>query len=355
MLQRRLITGLLAAAAVVSGCAQADGTENGAIRENDIEPGLDAIDESRMLACSSEASSFRTVLEVYEVREGEPAPDEAALIAGDYVRAESELWDVVDGELVPQDPACGDVPTTIPAAEIVTDAGSGEALTVDSVLADFTDDDIASFGGPDCARQLAVVFAGASQYAAIEGVEPDTIAQVEAAGLFAEPVTMWEVVDDTLRPTADSACLDFVAAEVDELQAQRCRVEAKTLTVAREAYVTQFGAEPTWQDLVDESLVREPDPGAELAVELVDGVVRPIAGGSCDGIDLTAPPPPSADDCATQRRTLEVAIEAFFAQNGVLPATQGDLVASGLLRIEFEQFDLGDGAEVVAVPDGACG
>ena len=109
MLQRRLITATVAV--VLTACAQADGTERGAIRENVIEPGLDAIDESRVLACGSEASSFRTVLDVYEVREGEPAPDEAALIAGDYVRSESELWDVVDGELVAQDPACGEVPT----------------------------------------------------------------------------------------------------------------------------------------------------------------------------------------------------------------------------------------------------
>jgi hypothetical protein len=47
-------------------------------------------------------------------------------------------------------------------------------------------------------------------------VEPTTLADVEAAGYFAEPVTMWEVVDDTLRPAAGSGCVDFVAAEAGE-------------------------------------------------------------------------------------------------------------------------------------------
>jgi hypothetical protein len=205
-----------AAALVLSACAGADGTDDGAIRENVIEPGITAIDESRLLACSSEASSFRTVLEIYEVSEGVPAPDEAALIDGDYVRRESELWDVVDGRLVPEHPDCGEVPTTIPAAEIVTEPGDTEIPSVDEVVATFTEQEVESFGGPECARELAVIFAGASQYVAIEGVEPDTMADVEAAGHFAEPVTMWEVVGDTLRPVSGSGCNDFVAARAGE-------------------------------------------------------------------------------------------------------------------------------------------
>lgn len=215
MLSSRLIAAG-AAAVVLAACAQVDGTDRGAIRENVIEPGITAIDDSRAFACNSDASTYRTVLEIYEVAEGEPAPDEAALVAGGYVRGESELWDVVDGRLVAQHPDCGDVPTSISATEIVTEASDAEVPSVDEVLATFTDDDVASFGGPDCARQLAVIFAGASSYAEQEGVEPTTMADVEAAGYFAEPVTMWEVVDDTLRPAAGSGCVDFVAAEAGE-------------------------------------------------------------------------------------------------------------------------------------------
>jgi hypothetical protein len=352
VLSRRL-TAAAAAVVVLAACAQVDGTENGVIRENVIEPGITGIDESRALACGSEASSFRTVLEIYEVREGEPAPDEAALIEGEYVRSESELWDVVDGRLVVQHPDCGEVPTTVPAAEIVTDAGSGSALAVDEVLASFTGDDVASMGGPDCARQLAVVFAGASQYTALEGVEPETLADVEAAGYFSEPVTMWQVVDDTIRPTPDSGCIDFVAAEVEETQARACRVEARTLETAREAYLAQVGDEPTRDDLIDAGFLRDQGADAVFVMDLVDGRPRPVPGGPCEGVDLSTPPP-TASDCEAQRRTLEVAVEAFLAQTGALPTTEADLVTSGMLRDEIEPFDLTVDGTVVAAPGGTC-
>ena len=102
---------------VAAGCAQVDGTDRGAIRENVIEPGITAIDESRAFACDSDASTLRTALEFYELAAGVPAPDEAALVDGGYIRSGSELWDVVDGRLVARHPDCGDVTTTLPATE----------------------------------------------------------------------------------------------------------------------------------------------------------------------------------------------------------------------------------------------
>ncbi len=212
MLPRRL-TIAVGAVVLLTACAGIDGTERGAIRENVVEPGITAIDRSRELACSNAASSLRTAMESYELLEGEPAADEAAMVAAGLLRGEIDLWNVVDGQLVAEDPVCGDVQATVPATEIVTEESSAGALTVDGVLATFSDEDVVAFGGPDCARQLAVVFAGASQFAEREGVEPDTLAQVEAAGDFAEPVTLWAVVDDVLRPAAGSPCRDFVTDE----------------------------------------------------------------------------------------------------------------------------------------------
>ena len=118
MLPRRLsAAAALVAVLATVGCAQVDGTDRGAIRENVIEPGITAIDDARAFACDSDASTLRTVLELYEVAEGAPAPDEAALVDGGYVRGRSDLWDVVDGRLVAQHPDCGDVPTTLRATE----------------------------------------------------------------------------------------------------------------------------------------------------------------------------------------------------------------------------------------------
>ena len=118
--------------------------------------------------------------------------------------------------LVAENPACGDIPTTVPTQEIVTeasDAGTLAPMTVDEVLATFDEEQIAEVGGPACARQMAVIISGAEQFLANEGVDPETIEDVERAGYLAEPVTMWQVVDDELRPTDDSPCNDFFAAD----------------------------------------------------------------------------------------------------------------------------------------------
>ena len=109
-----IVVAAIVVALVAGGCAGVDGTDRGVIRENVIEPGITAIGDSRTFACDSDASTFRTVLEIYEVAEGEPAADEAALIDRGYVRGRSELWDVVDGRLVAQHPDCGDVRATAP-------------------------------------------------------------------------------------------------------------------------------------------------------------------------------------------------------------------------------------------------
>jgi len=207
----RRLTVVASATALLAACTGADGTEGGVVRENVIEPGITAVEDASAVACGSEASSFRTALEAYEVIEGEPAADEQALIDAGLLRAESELWDVVDGRLVADDAACVEVPTTVPAADIVTDGASGAPLTVDEVLATLTPSDVESVGGTDCARQLAVVLAGASRYVAREGVDPATFADVE--GDVDEPVTMWRLVDDTLRPAPGSGCIDYLAAD----------------------------------------------------------------------------------------------------------------------------------------------
>lgn len=214
MLPGRLSRSLAALGGVLllSACAWIDGTERGAIRENVIEPGITAINESRAEACGINASTLRTALEVYELLIGEPAPDEAALVTEGFLNEQTDDWNIVDGRLVAENPACGEVPTTVPTAEIVTEPADA-ILDVDEVMAAFSDDQIASFGGPVCARQLAVVFAGAERFVAELGVDPESFADVEAAGLFAEPVTLWQVIDDVVRPAESSPCLDFVAQQ----------------------------------------------------------------------------------------------------------------------------------------------
>ncbi len=204
MLQGRLSSvAALAAALFLAACAGVDGTESGAIRENVIEPGITAIDESRILACNADASSLRTALDTYALLEGERAPDEQALIPR-YIRKESELWDIVDGVLVPADPDCGTVPAEVETSEIVT---SVEVPTAAEILAGFTPDEVAAFGGAACARQFAVLSAAGEAFLAGEGREPADVAELNASDYPEAPITEWALVDGVLRPTGD--CNDF--------------------------------------------------------------------------------------------------------------------------------------------------
>ena len=98
------VAALTAVSVLLSACA--DGTERGAIRENVIEPGITAIAQASALACSTDADVLRTALQTYEMFEGQPAPGEEALVEADVLLSPSPVWDVVDGDLVAQDPGC---------------------------------------------------------------------------------------------------------------------------------------------------------------------------------------------------------------------------------------------------------
>jgi hypothetical protein len=210
MLQGGLrLSGIVAAALFTAACAGVDGTERGAIRENVIEPGITGIDQSKVLACNADLTTLRTALETYELLEGSPAPDEATLVEEQFLRSESELWDIDDGRLVPTDPACGSPQDVDPdAVDIVT--STEPPLTADEMFADLTADDIAAMGGEACARQLIAIFSGVDRFLAEQGREPDGLDELAATGYLSEPVTLWVVTDETLMPADGSDCNDFM-------------------------------------------------------------------------------------------------------------------------------------------------
>jgi hypothetical protein len=205
MLQGRLNRVIIAAAAaaLVAGCSQ-----GGPIEENVVRPGITAIEQASALSCGNEAATLRTAIDAYELLEGSPPPDEQALIDDQYLRVESDLWDIVEGRLVSVDPDCASVEPDPPeAVEIVTSTEPPQ--TADQVLAGFSADDVAALGGEQCARQLAAVFAGIDQFIAERGRQPDDLDELADAGYFVEPVTLWNVVDEVLVPAADSGCTDL--------------------------------------------------------------------------------------------------------------------------------------------------
>jgi hypothetical protein len=203
VLSRRLNGALLGtlAATILVGCGDKP------IEDNLVRPGITAIDDARDEACGMNASAVRTAVEAYTMLEGDPPPDEQALVDEGYLRETTTDWDVVDGELVAENPACGPVgetatPPTL--VDIVTE--SIAPATADEILAEFPDDLIDAVGGPECARELAVIGAAGEAFVARVGRDPVDLA--ELAGDLDPPVSRWMLDDQTgeLVPTADSEC-----------------------------------------------------------------------------------------------------------------------------------------------------
>jgi hypothetical protein len=203
VLSRRLSGALLVtlAATLLVGCGDKP------IEDNLVRPGITAMDDARNEACGLNASSVRTAVEAYRMLEGDPPPDEQALVDEGFLRETTTDWDVVDGELVAENPACGPVgeaaaPPTL--VDIVTE--SIAPASADEILAEFPDDLIEAVGGAECARELAVIGAAGEAFVARVGRDPVDLS--ELAGDIDPPATRWALDDQTgqLVPTAGSGC-----------------------------------------------------------------------------------------------------------------------------------------------------
>jgi hypothetical protein len=199
----------LVLAVVVAACG-GDDDSGGVIEEAVVRPGITAMEQASALACSSDAQTITVAIESYTMLEGDPPPDEAALIAAQYVREDSQLWDVANGQLVAVAPECGAASPAITAPS--TDVGqivtSTEApLTPDQMLAQLSEAEIAEVGGVECATELVHIFAATEQFMVENATDPESLQQLLDAGYLDAPIVLWEVVDDELRPAPDSPCV----------------------------------------------------------------------------------------------------------------------------------------------------
>lgn len=218
MLHRRLT--ILAATAVALGVSAC--SEGGAIEEGVVRPGITAITEDAPAAnCTSNASTLRSAVESYTLLEGgDPPSDEQALVDAGYIRETTADWDIVDGDLVAENPACGPVPDDVPedasdgvpadapvaTLDIVTET---ESLDADDLYATFDQAAIDSIGGEACARELAAIIAAAETFLAERSAEPVDIDELVATGYLATSPTLWELVEAELVPTGDGGCNDL--------------------------------------------------------------------------------------------------------------------------------------------------
>lgn len=201
MLHHRLIlAGVGVAVLTLAACS-----EGGAIEENVVRPGITAMTEDApAAACAANASALRSAIDSYTLLEGDPPPDEQALVDAGYLREATTDWDVVDGELVAENPACGaDDAVPIATLDIVTGT---EPLTADELYATFAPADIESLGGEACARELAAIIAAAETYLAERAAEPADLDELVAAGYLPATPELWELVGAELLPTADGGC-----------------------------------------------------------------------------------------------------------------------------------------------------
>ena len=133
-----------------------------------------------------------------------------------------------------------------------------------------------------------------------------------------------------------------------------CQLNYKTLAIATDAFVALTGGLPgSESDLVTANLMRSESDDFDLMLGRNEYRIVPV-GQRCEGFDpgsaggQTTQTSVGLPDCNVQRRTIEVAIQAYDADKGVAPVSESDLVPDYML-VDSVGFDLVSGA-IVPVP-----
>ncbi|HEX4982956.1 MAG TPA: hypothetical protein VFV63_14715 [Ilumatobacteraceae bacterium] len=148
---------------------------------------------------------------------------------------------------------------------------------------------------------------------------------------------------------------------IRESSALACDADLESMLLAVEAYTMLEAESPAVEsDLVPDFLRSE-----SQLYDLVDGQIVPVVGSGCpivpaDATGTSAETAASDDpvrvsDCSARFKTLQVAIEAYYAMNGMSTVpTEQALVDAVLVRGLDDAFDVDANGQVVAVPGGRC-
>lgn len=149
-----------------------------------VKPGITAIDQGNVLACSSDLDNLRLAIDAYTTLNAGPPTAESDLVP-DWLRSESEHYDLVDGQLVPAPGSGCPAPT----------AGDSAAAVASTVPVDIG----------ECQKQhkvlevaIAAYFTSTGSAAASEADLLPEYLQTEIAG--------YDVVDGTIVPAPTSPC-----------------------------------------------------------------------------------------------------------------------------------------------------
>lgn len=89
------------------------------------------------------------------------------------------------------------------------------------------------------------------------------------------------------------------------------------------------------------------------AGEEIEETVGSVTEQVDDG--LQAVPVANALSCDTERRTIEMALQAYEAVVGSAPSSEADLVTQGILREESALYDLDPTGAIVPATGSSCG
>jgi hypothetical protein len=249
----------------------------------------------------------------------------------------------------PLDTGAASATSTVTASPPTTAiVGTAATLTVpsaagiaDDPLADLTDEQVATFGGVECATEVQAFTTALDRYTGDFGSRPQTVDDLHEAGYLDMKLVLFEPDGFLIRPAPGSGCLDVFAVLV-------CNQAAADLTEGRLAYLeaNPGAAEPTQADLVAAGFLPEPSSNIDLA----GGAATVVPGGRCDPLGFSVD---WARHCHSDARTLEVAQEAYRAMNGDdANPTEADLVPE-FLRHVSGLVDLVD-SSVVPKAGGPC-
>jgi inosine-uridine nucleoside N-ribohydrolase len=91
------------------------------------------------------------------------------------------------------------------------------------------------------------------------------------------------------------------------------------------------------------------------AVDVVDVTTDvTLAAGETAPPDQGIVQQSNAAVCDVERKTLEIALEAYYAMNGSYPVAESDLVTSGLLREESVGLDIAPDGVIVPAAGAGC-
>lgn len=224
--------------------------------------------------CTSDLRTLEVATEAYFAQNGVFPKSETELVDVRYMRAEIDAYDLV--------PDTGEV-VRVPGVPCPADDSAEQSapMTADDMYTTLTEQEIAGFGGPQCARELMEIAAAGERFVAREGRNPESLDEM-AVDLDIEPVLwQYDAGDETLTPAPGSPCVDFPTQEAESI----CEAERNTLTVAVEAYTAQYGAPPASEDDLVRDFLRQSVERYDL-----DGSAQVVVapGGPCDTVPTPA-------------------------------------------------------------------